>query len=95
MSRKYESLIVLDTKGNEDSIDDLVGAVAKEMEAEGAKLDEIQQMGRRKFAYNARHLEGGHYVNYVFEADPGQVEKIQTRLKLNKTVHLQHYSRRA
>ena len=93
MSRKYESLIVLDTKGNEDSIDDLIGAVAKEMEAEGAKLDEIQQLGRRKFAYNARHLDGGHYVNYIFMAEPAQLDSIQSRLKLNKLVHLQHYTR--
>ncbi len=93
MSRKYEGLIVLNTKGNEDSVDELVGAVAKEMEESGAKLDEIQQLGRRKFAYNARHLEGGHYVNYIFEADPGAIEKIQEVLKLNATVHLQHYAR--
>ena len=59
MSRKYESLIVLDTRGNESSVDDLVSSVAKEMEEEGAKLDEIQQLGRRAFAYNARHLDGG------------------------------------
>ena len=93
MSRKYESLIVLNTKGNEDSVDDLVGAVAKQMEAEGAKLDEIKQLGRKNFAYNARHLGAGHYVNYVFEADPTQLGKIQDRLKLDKTVHLQHYQR--
>ncbi|MDA0767304.1 MAG: 30S ribosomal protein S6 [Verrucomicrobia bacterium] len=93
MSRKYESLIVLNTKGKEDSVDDLVGAVAKQMEAEGAKLDEIQQLGRRSFAYNARHLEAGHYVNYIFEAEPDQLSKIQSRLKLDGTVHLQHYQR--
>ena len=93
MSRKYEGLIVLNTKGNEDSVDELVGAVAKEMEEAGAKLDEIQQLGRRKFAYNARHLEGGHYVNYIFEAEVVQLDKIQERLKLDKTVHLQHYQR--
>tara|TARA_B100000809_G_C14802291_1_gene410719 strand:- start:71 stop:439 length:369 start_codon:yes stop_codon:yes gene_type:complete len=93
VSRKYESLIVLNTKGNDDSVDDLVGAVAKQMEAEGAKLDEIQQLGRRSFAYNARHLDAGHYVNYVFIAEPIQVSKIQERLKLDKTVHLQHYQR--
>ena len=58
MDRKYEGLIVLNTKGKEDSVDDLVGAVAKEMEAEGAKLEEIKQLGRHKFAYNARHLDG-------------------------------------
>jgi small subunit ribosomal protein S6 len=74
-------------------VDDLVSSVAKEMEEEGAKLDEIQQLGRRSFAYNARHLDGGHYVNYIFEAEADQVSKIQDRLKLNKLVHLQHYGR--
>ena len=93
MSRKYEGLIVLNTKGKEDSVDELVGAVAKEMEAEGAKLDEIKQLGRRNFAYNARHLEAGHYVNYVFEAAPDQIQNIQSKLKLNELVHLQHYQR--
>ena len=93
MNRKYESLIVLNTKGKEDSVDELVGAVAKEMEEEGARLDEIKQLGKRKFAYNARHLDGGHYVNYIFEAEPQQVQSIQSRLKLNQLVHLQHYQR--
>ena len=93
MNRKYEGLIVLNTKGKEDSVDELVGAVAKEMEAEGAKLDEIKQMGRRKFVYNARHLEAGHYVNYIFEADTQQVRNIQSKLKLNTLIHLQHYQR--
>ena len=93
MDRKYEGLIVLNPKGKEDSVDELVGAVAKEMEAEGAKLEEIKQMGRRNFAYNARHLDGGHYVNYIFEADTQQVQKIQGKLKLNALVHLQHYQR--
>ena len=93
MDRKYEGLIVLNTKGKEDSVDELVGAVAKEMEAEGAKLEEIKQMGRRNFAYNARHLDGGHYVNYIFEADTQQVQKIQGKLKLSALVHLQHYQR--
>lgn len=93
MNRKYAGLIVLNTKGKEDSVDELVGAVAKEMEAEGAKLDEIKQLGRRNFAYNARHLEAGHYVNYVFEADSQQIQNIQSKLKLNELVHLQHYHR--
>ena len=93
MSRKYEGLIVLNTKGNDKGVDELVSSVGKEMESEGAKLDEIQQLGRRQFAYNARDLEGGHYVNYLFEAEPDVILKIQDRLKLNGVVHLQHYQR--
>jgi len=93
MSRKYEGLIVLNTKGMEGSVDDLVSAVAREIEAEGAKLDEVQQLGRRKFAYNARHLDAGHYVNYIFEAAPEAISRIEARLKLDDKVHLQHFQR--
>lgn len=93
MSRKYEGLIVLNSHGQQDGLNDLVTSVAKEMEGIGAKMDEIQQLGRRKFAYNARHLDGGHYVNYIFEAEPADIEKIQSKLSLNNSVYLQHYQR--
>lgn len=95
MSRKYEGLIVLNVKGIDSSVDELINEVSKEIEAEGAKLGEIKQLGRRKFAYNSRHLESGHYVNYSFQAEPAAVERIQSRLKLNEQIHLQHYRRSA
>lgn len=93
MNRKYEGLIVLNAQGTETSIDDLVSNVSKELEEEGAKLDEIKQLGRKKFAYNARKLDGGYYVNYVFEADGDVIGKIKDRLSLNNSVHLQHFQR--
>ena len=95
MSRKYEGLIVLNTQGQEDSLNDLVTAVANEMEAIGAKMDEIQQLGRKKFAYNARQVDGGHYVNYIFEADADAIKKIQAKLSLNDGIYLQQFKRLA
>lgn len=91
MSRNYEGLIVLNTKGIDSSVDDLVSAIGKELETEGARLEEIQQMGRRQFAYPSKKLEGGIYVHYLFAAEPDAIEKIHARLKLNGAVHLQHY----
>lgn len=88
-------MIILKTKGNEASIDDLVSAVAREMEEEGAKLDEVKQVGRKKFAYPSNKIDGGHYVNYLFEAEAPTIDKINERLKLNNDVHLQHYRRLA
>ena len=93
MSRKYEGLIVLDTKGIEASVDELVSSVAKELEEEGAKLDEIQQLGRRKFAYSPGKIDAGHYVNYIFEAEADAVSRMDARLKLNNKVYLQHFQR--
>ena len=95
MSRKYQGLIVLNTKSLDGTVDELVTAVGKELEAEGAKLAEITQLGRRQFAYNSRHLEAGHYVNYVFQGSAEIIAKIQARLRLNNHVHLQHFQRLA
>jgi small subunit ribosomal protein S6 len=93
MSRKYQGLIVLNTKALEGSVDELVTSVSKEIEAEGAKLSQINQIGRKSFAYNARHLETGLYVQYAFESCPDAITRIQARLRLNTNVHLQHYQR--
>jgi small subunit ribosomal protein S6 len=93
MSRKYQGLIVLNTKSIDGSVDDLVSAISKELEAEGAKLEKISQLGRRQFAYNSRHLEAGHYVNFTFLGAPDTVSKIQERLRLNGHVHMQHFQR--
>lgn len=93
MSRKYQGLIVLNTKSLDGTVDELVTAVSKELEAEGAKVEKISQLGRRQFAYNSRHLEAGHYVNYTFQGAADIVSKIQARLRLNGHVHLQHFLR--
>ena len=90
---KYEGVIALNTTGHEDKVDELVQLIGKEIESQGAQLDEIDQMGRRDFSYNARHLASGHYVNYIFNAEPSALEKVRAALKLNDAVHLQHYQR--
>lgn len=93
MSRKYQGLIVLNTKSLEGTIDELITSISKEIEAEGAKLDKIVNLGRREFAYNSNHLEAGHYVNYYFDGTSELIDKLQSRLRLNNNVHLQHYQR--
>jgi small subunit ribosomal protein S6 len=95
MSRKYQGLIVLNTKSLEGNVDDLVSSISKELQAEGAKIEKVAQLGRRQFAYESRHLSAGHYVNYTFQGEADTITKIQSRLKLNDHVHLQHFSRLA
>lgn len=93
MSRKYEGLVVLNTKGKEGSVDELVSAIGKKIEAAGATLDEVQQLGRKKFAYNARQLEGGHYVTFNFVAAPEVVESIKSALDLIEGIYMHQYRR--
>jgi len=93
MSRKYQGLVVLNTKALEGSVEELVSSISKDFEAEGAKLEKVAQLGRREFAYSPRKVTAGHYINYTFEGHPDTVSKIQARLRLNTSVYLNQFSR--
>jgi small subunit ribosomal protein S6 len=94
MSRKYEATIILDTKGKEESIQELVGQISKALETSGAKLEQIDQMGKREFPFSPRHVTHGYYVNVQFEAEPATLESVSAKLKLNDNVYQQYYQRR-
>lgn len=93
MSRKYEGLVVLDTKGTEGTIEEFVSKVGQVIEANGATLDEVKQLGRKTFAYNARQIEGGVYVNYFFNAAPEAINDIKTALDLVEGIYMHQYRR--
>ena len=96
MKRKYEGVIVLKMQGQEESLDDSVSAVTKELEAAGAKMDQIERLGRIEFAHeNHAKQKAGYYVQYFFEAEPDEIKTMegQLKLKLKDSVMLQHYRR--
>lgn len=94
MKRKYEAMIVLDMKGKEESVEQLVSGIGRDMETAGAKLEQIDHHGKRKFPYNPRHVESGYFVNFQIEADNAALDSIRGKLKLNDNVYQQYYQRR-
>ncbi len=90
---RYEALLILDTQGKEDSVKDTIDRLEKEFVKEGAEIEHIQKMDKRPFNYAAGHLDAGYYVNYVFHAAPGTVEKLLARFKLDDSVYRQYYSK--
>jgi small subunit ribosomal protein S6 len=95
MKRKYEALIVLDTKGKEETVDQLVKVVSKDMETAGLKLQQIDNMGKRKFPFNPRHVEGGHFINFQIEGEATALDALRAKLKLNENVYQQYYLKRS
>jgi len=91
--RDYEATIVLNLHG-EEGMDEKINAVGREMEEEGAKLEKIDRIGKREFAYNARKKRAGFYVNYFFKAAPGKHHQdAHPSCGINPDVDLQSYQR--
>jgi small subunit ribosomal protein S6 len=93
MMNRYEALMVLNTQGRDDTVKDVVDRLESEFEKEGAKIEQVQKMDKRQFAYAAGELDGGHFVNFVFQADPQLIAKLRSKFKLDPEVYRQHFQR--
>ncbi len=93
MKNRYEGLLVLNTKGNEDSVKELIDRLEGEFKKEGAKIEQVQKMEKRQFSYVAGPLDAGHFVNFIFEGEPQIIEKLTAKFKLDADVYRQHYEK--
>ena len=70
MKRRYKSVIVLKMQGQDESLEESVNAVTKELEAAGAKMDQIDRLGRKEFAHeNHAKQKAGYSHVYVADID--------------------------
>jgi small subunit ribosomal protein S6 len=93
MKHRYECLLALDTRGQEDSVKEITERLESEFTKEGATVEQVQKMDKRPLAYSPRHLDSAYYVNFIFEADPSLITKLRSKFKLDPIIFLQHYQR--
>jgi len=93
MKHRYEALLILNTKGSEDSAKEMIETLEKDFKAEGAQLEQVQKMDTREFSYAPGKLSSGYYVNFIFEGANDVVGKLKAKLDLNEAVYQHHYTK--
>jgi len=92
-NNRYEGLLILNVRGNEDSAKDLVERLEGEFKKQGAAIEQVQKMDRRQFSYAAGALDSGYYVNFIFNAAPDAIDKLRAHFTLDEDVYRQHYQK--
>jgi small subunit ribosomal protein S6 len=92
-TRRYEALLVLNTKGKEESANELIEDLEKQIKAAGAEVEQIQRLEKRHFAYTSQKQSSGYYVNFIIHATSEQVDGLRSKWTLDPVVHLQHYQK--
>ena len=83
----YKATFILDTRGREESIDDLVDNLKAELESVGAEVSDFENLGKQDFARAAdQRYQSGVYAQYRISGDSDTPEKILEKLRLNKLV---------
>ena len=91
--RRYEVLLVLNTKGKEESANETIESIEKEIKAAKVEIEQVQRLEKRHFAYPSRKQTAGFYVNFIVHATPGQIDELRAKWKLDPVIHLQHYEK--
>ena len=91
MKKRYEALLVLNTRGKEDSAKEIIERLEKDFAGEGITVEQTQRLERREFAYAHNKQTSGYYVNFVLQAEAPAIEKVRAKFKLDADVTLQNY----
>jgi small subunit ribosomal protein S6 len=93
MKNRYEGLLVLNVKGNEEGTKEIIERLEKDFTKEGAQVETVQRLDRRAFSYAAGALDSGYFVNFIFSAEPTLIAKMRSKLKLDQDVYRQHFQK--
>jgi small subunit ribosomal protein S6 len=81
-------MMILDTRGREESVEQLIEEVKKELAAAGAEVQGAETLGRRDFArVTDAKLTAANYVEFTVGGAPGVAAKIQEQFRLNPAVY--------
>ncbi len=92
-NKRYEVLLVLKTKGKDESANEMIEAIEKQLKADKIEVEQVQRLEKRTFAYPSQKQTSGYYVNFIIHATPDQVSALRDKWKLDPVIHLQHYQK--
>ena len=73
---KYESVIIVNSNLDDGKIKALVEKFSKLINEHG-KVEDVQEMGKKKLAYPIQKQEEGYYVVFNFEAEPAFIAELE------------------
>jgi small subunit ribosomal protein S6 len=87
-SRTYRASFILDNRGKEDSIDQIIDGVKAEIAAVHGEVKAVENLGKRDFVrVTDRKLTGGAYVQIDFSGPAQAPAQLKERLRLNNSVY--------
>ena len=86
MLRDYEILYIVRPELDEEQLQAAMATVNQLIESLGGAVQKTDVWGRRRLAYEVRHLREGQYVLSDFQIDPARVPELEGTLKISDTV---------
>ena len=78
---KYESVVIIDPSVEEEKVKELSQKFTDIINNDG-KLEKIEELGKKKLAYEVKKNKEGYYVVINFEANPNLIAELERNYRI-------------
>ena len=82
---KYESVVIINPNVDEEGIKALISKFSDLINNDG-KVEKVDELGKRKLAYEVKKFEEGFYVVFYFEANPDLITELERNYRITDEV---------
>ena len=82
---KYESVIIINPNVEEETIKSLIDRFSTLINNDG-KLEKVDELGKKKLAYEIDKNNEGFYVVYEFDANPSLIAELERNYRIAEEV---------
>lgn len=80
--RNYELLFIISPQVADHEVEGVIEQVKNHLTDLGATITKVENMGRRKLAYEINHFQEGTYALIQFESQGGEIGELERRLRV-------------
>ena len=83
---KYESVIIINPSLDEQGIKDVITKFTDLINNNNGKVENVDEMVKRKLAYDIKNQSEGYYVVYTFEANPEFIKELEIIYRITDSI---------
>lgn len=82
---KYESVVIINPTVEEEGIKALISKFTDLINTDG-KVEKVDELGKRKLAYEVKKFVEGYYAVFYFEANPDLITELERNYRITDEI---------
>lgn len=82
---KYESIIIINPSQDEQGVKSLIKKFTDLINKNG-KVESVEEMGKRRLAYEIKKQREAYYVLFNFDAEPSSISELERNYKITDEI---------
>ena len=82
---KYESVVIIDPSVEEEKVKELSQKFTDIINSDG-KVEKVEELGKKRLAYEVKKNKEGYYVIINFEANPNLISELERNYRITDEV---------